>query len=153
MWPGYFNWQVCYIPCIDIEISPSVMGVVSGMLGLGSDTLYTLCTIESLQWPQWAANDHGVAGAGHYMVTPSQSYEADTQITLQGESEAQGRVWPLHCTLYTPADVTLTLLHLSLYWHRVTGGLVTDTQWLMIIHRGPGDKHCQLGESKTINLA
>ena len=46
------------------------MGVVSGMLGLGSDTLYTLCTIESLQWPQWAANDHGVAGAGHYMVTP-----------------------------------------------------------------------------------
>ena len=51
------------------------MGVVSGMLRLGSDTLYTLCTIESLQWPQWAANDHGVAGAGHYMVTPSQSYD------------------------------------------------------------------------------
>ena len=47
------------------------MGVVSGMLSPGSDTLYTLCTIESPQWPQWAANDHGVAGAGHYMVTPS----------------------------------------------------------------------------------
>ena len=47
------------------------MGVVSGMLSPGSGTLYTLCTIESPQWPQWAANDHGVAGAGHYMVTPS----------------------------------------------------------------------------------
>ena len=61
---------------IDIEISWSVLGVVSGMLSLGSDTLHTLCTIESPQWPQWAANDHGVAGAGHYMVTPSlQSYD------------------------------------------------------------------------------
>ena len=82
------------------------MGVVSGMLSPGSDTLYTLCTIESPQWPQWAANDHGVAGAGHYMVTPSlpvmiQGVQRYADNITQGKvSHRGGTLFISHVTLY-----------------------------------------------------